>query len=461
MYKLALLTGGCNHVVAVSSLASAIRARTLSLLVAGLAGLGSGDFSLDIFTLLEHLLPSEEVSNTVDEHVDEVDLGVSESVSVGDIELTTFGSGVNTGTTSSLESEFAAELLEAGSGGELGDEAHSSSTETSSTVGGAGEDVSEMVVVHEVGTVGDEDILDGSGGVAESLEDSADVVSLLHGDDSGVVLFVDPDEEVSGIVVEDTSGVGPVATTSRGEKEGGVGLLEEVTSGLELLGVLLGHTSLHLVVRARSVERVVLSSELTLEAAKTLDNEGLNLSSLLEAVARRESEASDGSSGSASGGEDVLTGGVDLSVGELADIHVGGVLVVGAVSSVSGGEDGLHDVSKHSPGLFITSDETAGLDHGVTLVINTGLDAVTDVDSKRGLHALVLGVDAGVLLEDISAEGSVLREIGELVGEVFSRESGSLLGANVLRVSASELDPLGVLLDSGVETSRRVINFVG
>lgn len=96
MYKLALLTGGCNHVVAVSSLASAICARTLSFFVTALTGLSSSNLSLDVFTLFEHLFPSEEVSNTMDEHVDKGYFGVSKSVSIGDVKLTTFSSRVNT-----------------------------------------------------------------------------------------------------------------------------------------------------------------------------------------------------------------------------------------------------------------------------------------------------------------------------------------------------------------------------
>lgn len=31
----------------------------------------------------------------------------------------------------------------------------------------------------------------------------------MHGDDSKLIFFVDPDEESLGLVVEDTSGVGP------------------------------------------------------------------------------------------------------------------------------------------------------------------------------------------------------------------------------------------------------------
>jgi hypothetical protein len=52
------------------------------------------------------------------------------------------------------------------------------------------------------------------GGSAQSLEDSSDISALLHGDDSQLILFVDPDEEGLGVVVEDTSARRPVSVES-------------------------------------------------------------------------------------------------------------------------------------------------------------------------------------------------------------------------------------------------------
>ena len=46
---------------------------------------------------------------------------------------------------------------------------------------------------------------------AESVENLNDTGSLLHGDDSKLILFVDPDEEGLGVVVEDTSAGWPVS----------------------------------------------------------------------------------------------------------------------------------------------------------------------------------------------------------------------------------------------------------
>ena len=44
----------------------------------------------------------------------------------------------------------------------------------------------------------------------ESLKDISDVTALLHGNNSGMVLFIDPDQEVLGVIVEDATGIGPV-----------------------------------------------------------------------------------------------------------------------------------------------------------------------------------------------------------------------------------------------------------
>jgi hypothetical protein len=47
--------------------------------------------------------------------------------------------------------------------------------------------------------------------IAESGEDCLHVAVLLHGNDSEVIFFVDPNEEVLLIIVPDTSRVGPVS----------------------------------------------------------------------------------------------------------------------------------------------------------------------------------------------------------------------------------------------------------
>ena len=63
------------------------------------------------------------------------------------------------------------------------------------------------------------DLLDGSGGTAEALEDGTDIGTRLHGDDTELILLVDPDEESLFSVVEDTTALGPVTVEAASLKE--------------------------------------------------------------------------------------------------------------------------------------------------------------------------------------------------------------------------------------------------
>ena len=79
-------------------------------------------------------------------------------------------------------------------------------SESGTEVGGARGDVTEMLVVSELSL-----LLDGGASSAESVEDGLDVGTVLHGDDSELILLVDPDDERLGLVVEDTSAGRPVS----------------------------------------------------------------------------------------------------------------------------------------------------------------------------------------------------------------------------------------------------------
>ena len=83
-----------------------------------------------------------------------------------------------------------------------------------SQVGRTRSDVAHVRVVEEPGT-----FFDGCGGTRQTLEDHTDVGSLLHGDDSELVLLVNPDEESLVGVVEDTTTLGPVAVQTASLKE--------------------------------------------------------------------------------------------------------------------------------------------------------------------------------------------------------------------------------------------------
>ena len=88
------------------------------------------------------------------------------------------------------------------------------STECGSEVGGAGGDVAQVVVMGETGMG-----FDNGSGSCETIEDGSDVSTLLHGDDTELILLIDPDEECLGIVVEDTTASGPVTVETASSEE--------------------------------------------------------------------------------------------------------------------------------------------------------------------------------------------------------------------------------------------------
>ena len=57
------------------------------------------------------------------------------------------------------------------------------------------------------------------GGSAKSIENLSDTGSLLHRDDSELILLINPDEESLGIIVEDASSGWPVSVETTGLEE--------------------------------------------------------------------------------------------------------------------------------------------------------------------------------------------------------------------------------------------------
>jgi len=184
--------------------------------VAFLSGLSASHFLLDLsgLSLLEHAFPADAVGSAFNEDVDELSLTLAKSVGVGDIPGATDGVGVDTTATTGLEAELCTLVLEVFTGREEREFDHGTGAESSSQVGWASKDETQMVVVHEIVSCTREHFLDDLGGLGESFEDRDNTITLLHGDDSHVVLLIEPDEESLVGVVEDTTGVGPVATAS-------------------------------------------------------------------------------------------------------------------------------------------------------------------------------------------------------------------------------------------------------
>ena len=180
--------------------------------------------------LLQGLVLLPEGVDTVNHGLDEGDLGVSQPVLVGHVvgaacgcqgksssedskKLTIEATRLSTGSTG-LDCELLAPLLQGvktllGVSGQVN---HDGGPHAGSEVGGAGVDVAELLgkgkVLAGLSLDGVSDSLDATG---KTGEDSLDVAALLHGDDSHLVLLVHPQEEGLGLVVEDSTALGPVA----------------------------------------------------------------------------------------------------------------------------------------------------------------------------------------------------------------------------------------------------------
>merc|ERR1719443_1596224 len=115
-------------------------------------------------------------SDTVADELEELDLGVADTVSVGHVVGAVGGGGVDTTGTTLLETEEVKDLVQLllilGQVGELDVDA---GTETSAQVRGAGQDVAEMLVPHVRVAALLHQGLDLGQALAETLEDSLDV----------------------------------------------------------------------------------------------------------------------------------------------------------------------------------------------------------------------------------------------------------------------------------------------
>jgi hypothetical protein len=93
--------------------------------------------------------------------------------------------------------------------------------------------------------------------------------------------------------MENTTGIGPVAATSGREKEGGVRLLEEVSSSSESFFLSMAHTVGLGSVRSGASEREVISLEFTIKLQKSFDEAIFNGTSLFERVAELDALSED------------------------------------------------------------------------------------------------------------------------------------------------------------------------
>merc|ERR1719458_125316 len=311
---------------------------------------GWESLDLQAVLLLQGLVLLPEGVDTVNHGLDEGDLGVSQPVLVGHVVCAAIeATRLSTGSTG-LDCELLAPLLQGvktllGVSGQVN---HDGGPHAGAKVGGAGVDVAVLLregkFFARFRLDGVSDSLDST---RETGEDSLDVATLLHGDDSHLVLLVHPQEEGLGGIVEDSSALGPVALHAGNSEVGVTGDEEEVVVD-ELLADLLVHPT----------EGVVGAGEVTGQLGEGILHQALNAQPLLLGDARGQTEAVDGTSDPDAGGVnwDSL---VDIAL-DFFGVHVGGVLIGGRDAMVLL-DDGVEDLREVLVGIPVSGVDAAVL----------------------------------------------------------------------------------------------------
>merc|ERR1711933_476400 len=104
-------------------------------------------FSFNVLSFFKSFFPADDLSNTFDEEIAQINFGETQAIRVGDIPSTTCGGRVNTSCTTSLKSHLFQDILEVFTSGEERNFHHGTSTETCTQIGWAGENVTKMFVV--------------------------------------------------------------------------------------------------------------------------------------------------------------------------------------------------------------------------------------------------------------------------------------------------------------------------
>jgi len=288
--------------------------------------------------------------DTVNHGLDKLDLGVSQSVLVGDVVgVSGLAARLSAGATG-LDSELLAPGLELVNAllGPSGEVDVDGGPHASAQVGGAGVDVAELLGQLEVlARLSLDAVTDSLDATGEPLKDTLDVTALLHGDDPGLILLIDPDKEGLGLVVEDATALGPV-TLHTSNLQVGVTRHEEEVVIDELLTDLLVHAS----------EWVVGTSQVTIEPLQGSGDQLLNTNTLILGDSGGKTESLDGAADTDPDRVDWDLG-VDVSV-DLGGVHVGNMLEV-SWESVVLADQGVEDIGEVQVRVLVTSVDAAML----------------------------------------------------------------------------------------------------
>jgi len=300
--------------------------------------------------LLEGNILSVQGVDTVNHALDKFNLGVTQTMLVGDIiSATSLATRFTAGTTG-LDLEFFTSDLKGfetflGPAGQVNVDG---SPHAGAKVGRAGVDIAVFGIKHEflaaLSLDGVTDSLDTAG---KTFEDAPDITAHLHRDDPELILLINPDEEGLFSVVEDTATFGPVALHTS-NREVSITRHEEEVVIDELLADLLVHAS----------QREVVTSEVTSELAEGALHEVFNTDALILGDAGGETESVNAATDA---DPDGVNGNFSIDVAlDLLNVHVGGVDGISSDAMVFL-DDGIEDISEVLVRVPITGVDTAVL----------------------------------------------------------------------------------------------------
>merc|ERR1719323_21378 len=210
----------------------------------------------------------------------------------------------------------------------------------------------------------------------------------------GLVLLVDPHKEGLGVIVEDSTTLGPVAlhtsnsqvTVSRDEEE-------------MVINKLLTDSLVH------ASEWVVLASKISFQLGQGVGHHLLNVDSLLLGDSGRKTESINITSNTDTGGGD-WDSGLDVA-NNLLGVHVRGVLSISG-DAVVVLDDGIEDLGEVLVGVPVTSVDTA-----VLVVELDGTGAGLGDGEAAGLGLDVLDLVPSLLGDVLGNKGVLGLDFGE------------------------------------------------
>merc|ERR1719480_145604 len=222
------------------------------------------------------------------------------------------------------------------------------STHTSSKIGWAGVNVSVLLRESKVlATLSLDRVSNSLDSTGKTSKDTLNISSLFHGDDSHLILLIDPEKEGLGSIVEDTTALWPVTLHTSNSKVTVSTDKEEV-----IINKLLADRLIH------AGERIVSSSKIFSQLGESTAHQLLNINTLLLGDSGGKTESVNATSNTDTGGVNWHSR-VNVS-GDLGSIHVRGVLGISTDSMVVL-DDGIEDLREIFIAIPITSIDTTVL----------------------------------------------------------------------------------------------------